>query len=116
MRREAVHSEPSCVDELGTDLLRALPPLQALLALKEAAVHGGGGGGGGGGGTARALPDVGTLTVAQLQEALKLRGLGTQWSPLKGKKDLVDRLQARTWLGYRVDLEWIRAPVGVIQL
>lgn len=44
----------------------------------------------------QALPDVGTLTVAQLQEALKARGLDTKWSPLKGKKELVDRLQVRS--------------------
>lgn len=39
------------------------------------------------------LPDVAALTVAQLQEALAARGLDTKWSPLKGKKELVDRLQ-----------------------
>lgn len=35
------------------------------------------------------------MTVAALQEALGKRGLDTKWTPLKGKKELVDRLQAR---------------------
>lgn len=34
------------------------------------------------------------LTIAQLQEELGKRGLATQWNPLKGKKVLVERLQA----------------------
>jgi hypothetical protein len=38
-----------------------------------------------------------SLTVAQLQEALSTRGLDTKWDPLKGKKQLVDRLQVGGW-------------------
>ncbi len=34
-----------------------------------------------------------SLTVAQLQEQLSQRKLDTKWNPLKGKKELVDRLQ-----------------------
>ncbi len=39
------------------------------------------------------------MTVAALQEALAARGLDTKWTPLRGKKELVDRLQARLGLG-----------------
>ena len=39
--------------------------------------------------------EAASLTVAQLQEELTKRGLDTKWNPLKGKKELVDRLQAR---------------------
>lgn len=35
------------------------------------------------------------LTIAQLQEELGKRSLSTEWNPLKGKKVLVERLQAR---------------------
>ena len=38
--------------------------------------------------------DASSLTVAQLQEELTKRGLDTKWNPLKGKKELVERLQA----------------------
>jgi len=34
-----------------------------------------------------------SLTVAQLQSELGKRALDTKWNPLKGKKELVDRLQ-----------------------
>ena len=37
--------------------------------------------------------DVPALTVAQLQEELTKRSLETKWNPLKGKKELVERLQ-----------------------
>ena len=39
------------------------------------------------------VPD--SMTVAALQEELSKRGLDTKWNPLKKKKELVDRLQAR---------------------
>lgn len=39
--------------------------------------------------------EPGAMTVAALQEALGARGLDTKWTPLKGKKELVDRLQVR---------------------
>lgn len=42
------------------------------------------------------LADPGALTVAQLQEELTKAGLDTKWNPLKGKKELVDRLQVGT--------------------
>ena len=38
------------------------------------------------------LDRVPTLNVAQLQEELSKRGLETKWTPLKGKKELVNRL------------------------
>ena len=39
---------------------------------------------------------VDKLTTAQLQEELSKRSLSTEWNPLKGKKVLVERLQAST--------------------
>ena len=38
--------------------------------------------------------DTSKLTAAQLQEELTKRGLDVKWQPLKGKKVLVERLQA----------------------
>ncbi|KAL4433711.1 hypothetical protein ABPG75_000152 [Micractinium tetrahymenae] len=37
--------------------------------------------------------DPPSMNVQQLQEELTKRGLDTKWNPLKGKKELVDRLQ-----------------------
>ena len=34
--------------------------------------------------------------MSRVQEELTARGLDTRWTPLKGKKELVDRLQAST--------------------
>ena len=40
------------------------------------------------------------LTVAQLQQELSKRSLDTRWTPLKGKKELVDRLKVSWyWIG-----------------
>ncbi len=39
--------------------------------------------------------DASSLTVAQLQAELTKLGLATTWNPLKGKKELVERLQVR---------------------
>ncbi len=44
------------------------------------------------------------MTVAALQEALGKRGLDTKWTPLRGKKELVDRLQARAGTNQGVGL------------
>ena len=36
--------------------------------------------------------------MAQLQEELTKRSLDTKWNPLKGKKELLERLQVRYML------------------
>jgi len=51
------------------------------------------------GGAEDLAAEPGAMTVAALQEALAARGLDTKWTPLRGKKELVDRLQARLKLG-----------------
>ncbi len=38
----------------------------------------------------------GLCSANSLQEELKKRGLDSKWTPLKGKKELVDRLQVQT--------------------
>lgn len=42
------------------------------------------------------------LTVAQLQEQLSKRSLETKWNPLKGKKELVERLKVPYSLIHRL--------------
>jgi hypothetical protein len=57
------------------------------------------------------VPTTTSFVMLRLQEELKKRALDAKWTPLKGKKELVDRLQVLSGASPR-----FRMPVRIARL